>query len=128
MTQPLYMKIKEMIKQMAVAGTGGERLPTVAELSSRLTVNPRLVERAFRELREEGYLKTSEDGTIYPKEGRSVEDGTLYPADKRMAADTREKELLQQFDQVVRQLYVLSVQPEELEERVNVLTKRRQEF
>ena len=74
MTQPLYMKIKEMIKQMAVAGTGGERLPTVAELSSRLTVNPRLVERAFRELREEGYLKTSEDGTIYPKEGRSVED------------------------------------------------------
>ncbi len=114
-TQPLYMKIKEMIKQMAVAGTGGERLPTVAELSSRLTVNPRLVERAFRELREEGYLKTSEDGTIYPKEGRSVEDA-------------RKKELLQQFDQVVRQLYVLSVQPEELEERVNVLTKRRQEF
>lgn len=113
-TQPLFMKIKEMIKQMAVAGTKGERLPSVAEFSSRLAVNPKLVERVFTELQEEGYV-------------RRKEDGTLYPADKRMAADTREKELLQQFDQVVRQLLVLSVQPEELSERVRGLTKRRQE-
>ena len=114
-TQPLYRKIKEMIRQMAVAGTEGERLPSVAELSCRLAMNPRLVERAYAELGQEGYIRESEDGTIYPEEGS-------------LAEDLRKKELLQQFDQVVKQLCLLSVQPEELEERVSVLTKRRQEF
>ena len=110
MIQPLYIKIKEMIRQMAVAGTKGERLPSVAELSSRLAVNPQLVDRVFKDLQEEGYIRISEDGTFYPAQGS-------------LASDVREKELLQQFDQVVRQLFVLSVQPEELAQRVNVLKK-----
>lgn len=114
-SQPLYKKIKDMILQMAAAETEGERLPSVGELSSRLAVNPKQVERAYRELLEEGCLVRREDGSYSPVAGR-------------FTTDIRKRELLQQFDRVVRQLGILSVQPEELEERVSVLMKRRQEF
>lgn len=114
-TQPLYKKIKEMIMQMAVAGTKGEHLPSVGELASRFAVNPQMVDRAYRELQREGYLVLSEDGE-------------MHPAEERFVADSKRKELLQQFDQLVRKLMMLSIEPEELEERVSMLAKRRLEF
>ena len=97
MTQTLYIKIKEMIRQMAVAGTKVERLPAVAELSSRRAVNPQLVDRVFKDLQEDGYIRISEDGTYYPAQGS-------------LASDVREKELLKEFEKVVMKLVVKSVQ------------------
>lgn len=114
--QPLYQLVKEKIMQMAFAQTRDETtLPSVAELSSRLAVNPRLVERAFRELREEGFLVQGADGSV------------RYSGSGNEASYCR-KELLQQFDQIVRKLKSLSVQPEELHQRVNVLTKGDSDF
>ena len=112
--QPLYKKIKEMILQMAAAETEEGRLPSVGEISSRLAVNPRLVERVYGELLEQGYLVRKENGGY-------------GPAAEKFTLDSRKQELLKQFDQVVRQL-LISVQPEELEKRGDVLAKRRQEF
>ena len=112
--QPLYKKIKEMILQMAAAETDGGRLPSVGEVSSRLAVNPRLVDQAYGELLEEGYLVRKENGGYVPEA-------------EKFTMDSRKQELLQQFDRVVKQL-LFSVQPEELEKRVGLLAKRRQEF
>ena len=113
---PLYQQIKEKIMQMASAGADGEEgLPSVGELSSRFAVNPHLVEQACRELREEGFLVLGEDG-------RTHADDSGY------AMTCCKRELMQQFDQIVRKLKVLSVQPEELHQRLNVLTKGEKDF
>lgn len=113
-TQPLYRKIKEMIMQMAVAETKGGHLPSVGELASRFAVNPQMVDRAYRELQREGYLVLSEDGE-------------MHPAEEKFVTDSKRKELLQQFDQLVGQL-LLFAEPGELEKRVSMLAKRRLEF
>ena len=112
---PLYQEIKEKIMQMASAADREEGLPSVGELSSRFAVNPHLVERACRELREEGFLVLGEDG-------RTHADDSGY------AMTFCKRELMQQFDRIVRKLKVLSVQPEELHQRLNVLTKGEKDF
>ena len=57
---PIYVQIMNYIKQEIVTKKikEGEKLPSVRELSSTLTVNPNTIQRAYTELEREGLVFT----------------------------------------------------------------------
>ncbi len=105
--RPIYEQVRDAYRQQILAGVlvPGEQLPSVRELSSRLAVNPNTIQRAYRELEQEGCIS-------------SVRGKGSFVADVAGAAEARRHELLRQFDQLVQELESLGVTPEELGRRV----------
>ena len=50
--------MRDGLRRLIVSGTLplGEKLPSVRELSTQLTINPNTIQRAYRELETEGYI------------------------------------------------------------------------
>lgn len=105
--RPPYMQVKDGIRKMIIthAVKEGEILPSVRELSSRLAVNPHAIAMAYQELEKEGYI--SSDG------GRFTV--SKMPSDKG--------QLFQSFDKAVTELVRMSVEKEELVQRVMKLAE-----
>jgi len=112
--KPIYEQIKDGFKNLLVTGAieAGEKLPSVRELASSLTINPNTIQRAYHDLEQEGY--------IYIQTGKGA-----YAADQKETVLIRKEELFQDFDSVVLGLFDLSVESEMLEERMKILGKGR---
>lgn len=111
-TKPIYEQVKDGILQMIYTQvlSPEEKLPSVREMASRLAINPNTISRAYRELEQEGILYTQAGiGTFVNKE---IE-----------LQDKMTESLYQQFDKVTKQLFLYSVTPEEINERVQELAK-----
>ena len=59
--RPIYAQIITNIKEQITAGIlhTGDRLPSVRELASQLTINPNTIQRAYRELEAAGLIATA---------------------------------------------------------------------
>lgn len=57
---PVYEQVKRAIQRAIVSGqlAGGDPLPSVRELSMRLSVNPNTVLKVYNQLETEGFLRT----------------------------------------------------------------------
>ena len=95
------------MRRLIVSGTLplGEKLPSVRELSTQLTINPNTIQRAYRELETEGY--------ICSVAGRGSYVCAQIPDDP-----ARQAALLQQFDTAVQELLYLGMRSEELRRRI----------
>ena len=111
-SKPIYEQIKEGLRRLVVTGalSAGEKLPSVRELASQLAINPNTIQRAYRELENEGYIYTL------------VGKGT-FVAENDNIDNTREKELLQDFDELVTELLYLKVSKSTLKERIDTVTE-----
>ena len=58
--RPIYSQITDGFRQQILAGVlqEGDKLPSVRELASSLTINPNTIQRAYRELEAEGWIAT----------------------------------------------------------------------
>jgi GntR family transcriptional regulator len=58
---PIYLQLIEQVKRSVALGVlaAGERLPTVKQLATDLTINPNTVARAYRELERDGVIETN---------------------------------------------------------------------
>lgn len=110
--KPIYEQIKEGLRKLVVSGaiSAGEKLPSVRELASQLAINPNTIQRAYRELENEGYIYTL------------VGKGT-FVAENGNIDNTREKELLREFDELVTELLYLKVPKEKLTERIDTVAE-----
>lgn len=59
--QPVYVQIATYVKLQILRGnaTSGDRLPSRREVAAQLQVNPNTVQKAFRLMEDEGYVRTS---------------------------------------------------------------------
>ena len=111
-TKPIYEQVKDGILQMIYTQvlSPEEKLPSVREMASRLAINPNTISRAYKELEQEGILYTQSGiGTFV---NREVE-----------LQDKMTENLYQQFDKVTKQLFLYSVTPDVISERVQKLAK-----
>lgn len=110
--KPIYEQIKDGIRKLLLSKAiePDEKLPSVRELASSLAINPNTISRAYRELESEGY--------VYSKQGKGT-----FASSPVFINQTRKQELLVTFDDVVTELFVLSVTKEELGERMERLSK-----
>lgn len=58
--RPIYIQIEEFIKRDIVSGrlNGGDKLPSIREMSDKFKVNPNTIQRAYAELEREGLTYT----------------------------------------------------------------------
>ena len=58
--RPIYTQIFDGFREQILAGIlpQGEKLPSVRELASELTINPNTIQRAYRELEAGGWIAT----------------------------------------------------------------------
>ena len=101
--RPIYQQVKEGFCRLILSGAlpPGYRLPSVRELASSLSINPNTIQRAYRELEQEGYTVS------VPGKGSFVCEGD-------QAARKRRQELLEQFDGLTLELEQLGVSREQL--------------
>ncbi len=93
-SRPIYEKVKDSLRQLMLTGAlpPDSRLPSVRELAMSLAINPNTIQRAYRELEQEGYLVS------VPGKGSFVSSGEA--ARRARAAELREKlsALVKEFD------------------------------
>lgn len=106
-SRPIYEQIMDSVRRLVIAGVmqPDEKLPSVRELSSQLAINPNTIQRAYRELEQEGY--------IYSVPGKGS-----FVARRDEVVDRRIQELLGQFDAAARELRFLGLSRMALCERI----------
>lgn len=105
--RPIYSQIVEGIRSQILAGVlqEGDKLPSVRELATRLTINPNTIQRAYRELEMDGWVVS------VPGKGSFV---TALSENQ-----TQETQLLlEKFQDTVDALLRLGVSPQTLTQRI----------
>ena len=103
-SRPRYDQIADNFRRQIQAGVlrCGEKLPSVRELSAQLTINPNTIQRAYRELEQDGWIEST------PGKGSFV----------RSIDRSGEEKLLNTFNETVRELLKQGVTAEELIKRI----------
>ena len=96
--RPIYEQVKVGFRTLILTGAmrPDERMPSVRELATQLAINPNTIQRAYRELEQEGFIC-------------SVPGKGSFVADARDTAALRRKELLVQLKEISEELKKLGV-------------------
>ena len=96
--RPIYEQIKDGFRTLILSGalSPDEKMPSVRELATELAINPNTIQRAYRELEQEGYIC-------------SVPGKGSFVADAGDTAALRRKELLTQLCEIGVELKSLGV-------------------
>ncbi len=107
--RPIYEQIKEQMRTLIITNAilPDEKLPSIREIASNLAINPNTIQRAYRELENEGY--------IYTIPGKGSFAAPRKDIDKR-----RETELLKQFDSIISELHYLGYDAVFLQNRIQM--------
>ena len=102
-SRPIYEQIKDGLKHLLLAGVIGkdEKLPSVRELASTMSINPNTIQRAYRELETEGY--------IYSISGRGSFSSGMSELDEK-----KRKELEGKLKDTVSHLLMMGVAPDDI--------------
>ena len=102
-SKPIYEQIKDGFRKLIITNSlsANEKLPSVRELASGLAINPNTIQKAYHDLESEGYTYT-------------VAGKGTFVAEHREILNTRQHELLEEFDEVVEELCFLSVSRSDL--------------
>ncbi len=85
--RPIYLQIKENIIKLIMSGSlkQDEKIPSVRELAVDLAINPNTIQRAYRELENEGYIY------VTAGKGSFVSPRTVIKADnEKLLTDFRD--------------------------------------
>ena len=90
--RPIYTQIVDGFRDQILSGIlqPDDRLPSVRELASQLTINPNTIQRAYRELEAQGWIATVPGKGCFvtgiPKSAQESTDSLLADFDKAAAA------------------------------------------
>ena len=101
--RPIYEQVKEGFRQLILSGalTADEKMPSVRDLAGSLAINPNTIQRAYRELEAEGYIRS------FPGRGSFV-------MERSSPAAARKAELLRELAGIVEELDMLGASKEEI--------------
>ena len=105
--RPIYIQIVDGFKSQILAGVleAGEKLPSVRELATELSINPNTIQRAYRQLEALGWIAT------VPGKGCFVCGLPEY-------AQEEQQELLHAFDEAAEALLRRGMSRQELADRL----------
>lgn len=112
-SRPIYEQVKDGFRRLIVQGVliKEEKLPSVREMATSLAINPNTIQRAYRDLEQEGYLYT-------------VAGKGSFVAGVPEQDSVRRKEMLQQLESVLEELVFLQMGEEEVMEYVKSFFNR----
>lgn len=105
--RPIYVQICDGFREQIRSGvlSAGERLPSVRELATQLTINPNTIQRSYRELELQGWVV-------------SVPGKGSFVSGVPQGQESQRDKLLRQFDNVTETLLEMGVSPEMLISRL----------
>ena len=105
--RPIYSQIIDGFRAQIVTGVlqQGDRMPSVRELATELTINPNTIQRAYRELEMQGWIAS------VPGKGSFVCGIPSGPGPEALA-------LLENFDKITETLLNLGTSRQELVDRI----------
>ena len=105
--RPIYTQICDGIRDQIRSGIlrTGDKLPSVRELATQLTINPNTIQRSYRELEMQGWVA-------------SVAGKGCFVCGVPSADESEEEKLLEEFDRTVHRLLELGIRPEKLAARL----------
>ena len=106
-SRPIYTQICDGIRQQIMTGVlrEGDKLPSVRELATQLTINPNTIQRAYRELEMEGWMVSKTGKGCFVS---AVPD----------CMEQKKQEMLQQLEQLAQQCLALGMTRKELSQRL----------
>ena len=105
--RPIYTQIADGIREQILSSAlhPGDRLPSVRELASSLTINPNTIQRAYRQLEAEGWIAT------VPGKG-------CFVCGSSMAMERERERHFRALDEAAAALTALGVPREEIAGRI----------
>ena len=97
--RPIYEQIKDKMKTLIITGIlrENDKVPSVRELASMLTINPNTIQKAYRDLETEGYL--------YSLRAK----GSFVSPRREVVKRSDTEEVLEQFKTLVSKMNFLGV-------------------
>ena len=104
--RPIYSQIVDNFRSQIAAGIlqEGDKLPSVRELATQLTINPNTIQRAYRELEAAGWIATVAGKGCFVS---------------RPAAQSHPNDLFDAFDAAVAALLAQGFSADELAQRIS---------
>lgn len=108
--RPIYTQVIDGFREQILSGIlqTGDRLPSVRELASQLTINPNTIQRAYELLEAEGYVS-------------SVPGKGSFAAPHSQVDSARRDGLLRTFDETATELFFLGLSADALSQRLSKL-------
>lgn len=108
-TRPIYEQVKEGFRKLIIQQMlqKDDKMPSVRELATTLTINPNTIQRAYRELEQEGY--------IYTVSGKGS-----FVAGIPQVNETKRAKLLNDFDKLVEELTYMGITSSELIKHIRI--------
>ncbi len=99
--RPIYAQICDGFREQICAGIlrPGDKLPSVRELATQLTINPNTIQRAYRELELQGWVESA------------AGKGSFV---RGVPQSTENEALLKEFDKLVARLLTAGVERDTL--------------
>lgn len=106
-SRPIYEQIKDGFRRLIIQEvmTVDEKLPSVRELATSLTINPNTIQRAYRELEADGY--------VYTVAGKGCFVAGIPKVDT-----TRKKELMEKLKEIIDELEFIGISKEEIVQQI----------
>ena len=106
--RPIYTQIGDGIRDQILTGVlrQGDKLPSVRELATELTINPNTIQRSYRELEIQGWIAT------VPGKG-------CFVCGVPGGANQEQKTMLEEFDKIAARLLALGFTRQELCDRLS---------
>lgn len=107
--RPLYEQIREKLKELIISGAlkENDKIPSVRELAVSLAINPNTIQKAYKELENDGY--------IYSR--RNL--GSFVSPQKELACRTNTDELFEKLDSILRELIYCGEKYEKIKDRLD---------
>ena len=115
--RPIYEQLIEKFQEVMMIGAleKDEKMPSVRQLASELSINPNTVQRAYGQLEREGYTY-------------SVPGKGSFVADISQLKDVRREEIRRALEQTARRAFVSGISKDEfLEDAGKAYEKRREQ-
>ena len=105
--RPIYTQITDGFREQIIAGIlqPGDKMPSVRELATELTINPNTIQRSYRELESQGWIAS------VPGKGSFVHG--IPKADPAQA-----QTLLTEFDKIAATLLAMGLSQDDLIRRI----------
>lgn len=106
--RPIYEQIKDKIKDLIISGVlkEGEKIPSVREMAASLAINPNTIQKAYKDLENEGY--------IYSLRAK----GSFVAPQSEAAREDKRKKLYEQLSETVKEMAFLKISLDEITENV----------
>jgi GntR family transcriptional regulator len=106
-TRPIYEQVVDGLRRLMVTGVlaPGDKLPSVRQLATQLTINPNTIARAYSALEAEGFVFSVSGRGTFVAEGREQHRGRIRELQERLRPILRELKELGMTEEELRTLW-----------------------